>query len=285
MAAGLQNNTIAFIIQARMQSARLPGKILMPIPIWKGKPLLSWIVMELKKSNYKADIIVATSKNKENDVLENFCKKQGIECFRGNEENVLSRFTGIVKDNSYSTVVRLTADNPIIDIDLLDRTISQHLKNKSDYTKTEGLPTGMNFEVMSGSALVDTEKNILTKSDKEHVTLFLRNNNKYRKHTYNPVTNTSLKDLRLTVDYPSDLLVISTLLSFYQEHKTLGGLKLVEKVFTDFPMIFEANRSNCQKKQFSNTGEELKHAITLLKDLELNNAALILSSYEKENSI
>ena len=285
MAAGLQNNTIAFIIQARMQSARLPGKILLPIPIWKGKPLLLWIVEELKKSNYNSDIIIATSQNKENDVLESFCKKQGIGCFRGDEENVLSRFTGIVKDNGYSTVVRLTADNPIIDIDLLDRTISYHLENNSDYTKTEALPTGMNFEVMTGSALVEAEKSILTKSDKEHVTLFLRNSNNYRKQTYNPETNTSLKNLRLTVDYPSDLLVISTLLSFCQEHKTLRGLKLIEKVFTDFPMVFEANRSNFQKKQFSNSGEELKHAITILKDLELNNAALVLSSYEKENFI
>ena len=281
MAAGLQNNTIAFIIQARMQSARLPGKILLPIPIWKGKPLLLWIVEELKKSNYNADIIIATSQNKENDVLESFCKKQGIGCFRGDEENVLSRFTDIVKDNRYNTVVRLTADNPIIDIDILDRAISYHLKNDNDYTKTEALPTGMNFEIMTGSALLDAEKSKLTKSDKEHVTLFLRNNNKYRKRTYNPETNTSLKDLRLTVDYPSDLLVISTLLSFYQEHKTLSGLKLVEKVFADFPMVFEANRSNFQKKQFSNAREELTHAITLLKDLELNNAALILSSYEK----
>ena len=285
MAAGLQNNTIAFIIQARMQSARLPGKILLPIPIWKGKPLLLWIVEELKKSNYNADIIIATSQNKENDVLESFCKKQGIGCFRGDEENVLSRFTDIVKDNRYNTVVRLTADNPIIDIDILDRAISYHLKNDNDYTKTEALPTGMNFEIMTGSALLDAEKSKLTKSDKEHVTLFLRNSNKYRKRTYNPETNTSLKDLRLTVDYPSDLLVISTLLSFCQEHKTLWGLKLVEKVFTDFPMVFEANRSNFQKKQFSNSGEELKHAITLLKDLELNNAALVLSSYEKENFI
>lgn len=285
MEAGQLNRKVAFIIQARMQSTRLPGKILLPIPFGKKKPLLLWIIEELRKSDYNSDIIIATSKNKENNILQTFCEKNEVKCFRGKEEDVLSRFTSIIKESDYNCIVRLTADNPIIDINILDKAISYHLKNKNDYTNTESLPVGMNIEIVSVNALLDVEKHKVTMAEKEHVTLFIKNNNEYKKEIYSIKVKAELKKLRLTIDYPSDYLVISSILSLHSENDKISGLKLVEKVFLNYPFVFEVNQSNFQKRQFASNKEELDFALELLQNLELNNISNILRNYKDENHI
>jgi len=284
MVDGLQNK-IAFVIQARMQSERLPGKILMQIPLVNGKPLLQWIVDELQKSSHEADIIVATSDKQENNVLEQFCESQGLKCFRGDEEDVLSRFVAITKDNDYSTLVRLTADNPILDIAVLDDTISYHIDNKNHYTNTTSLPVGMNFEVIASSAIIGLGQGQLSTAAREHVTLDIKNNDQYKKMIYAPKTGNHLNNLRLTVDYPSDLLVVSTVLSFYDESDSRVGVTLVQDVYNELPFIFEVNENNFQKKQFTNPEEEVTFAEDLLRGLDLEFSAGILKKYEKKDTI
>ena len=285
MGVGQQNNSVACIIQARMSSSRLPGKSLIPVPISGGKPMLLWIVEEIRKSKYQPEIIIATSLNKENDVLEEFCSNQDIHCFRGAEDDVLSRFVQIIKEKKPATIVRLTADNPLLDVKILDETIDYHLEEQNDYTKTENLPLGMNFEVVASSAILETAGAELSKADKEHVTLFIRNNSSSKNKIYHPAINGYLKDLRLTVDYPSDLLLASTVLSFSLKNDGLMGLNLVEKVYREYPWLFEANALNIQKRQFVTLDEELKAAEEILKNLEYHKAASILKRHEKKDSI
>ena len=280
-----QQNKVAFVIQARMRSERLPGKILMQIPLDNGKPLLQWIVDELRKSSYEADIIVATSEKQENDILERFCETNGLGCFRGDEDDVLSRFVGIARENSYSTLARLTADNPILDIAVLDDTIACHLENKNHYTSTTNLPTGMNFEVIASGALIAVDHEQLTRAEKEHVTLFLKNNDQYKKMIYTPEVVPQLKALRLTVDYPSDLIVAATVLSFYNGTENNVGLSLVANTLNEFPFIFEVNQHNVQKRQFTTEQEERRYAIDLLQKLELDYSARILETYEKKDTL
>jgi len=109
-------------------------------------------------------------------------------------------------------VVRLTADNPIIDVHLLDKTITEHLTNSNDYTCSEGLPVGMNFEVVSSKALLETAESKVSDADKEHVTMYVRNNDRYKKSVFTINCNPLFKLLRLTVDYASDYTLVSTLL-------------------------------------------------------------------------
>ena len=280
-----QQNRVAFVIQARMQSSRLPGKILLSIPFENGKPLLQWIVDELRKSTYDADIIVATSEKQENDVLERFCKTHGLKCFRGDEEHVLSRFVGIAKENDYTTLVRLTADNPILDIAILDDTIACHLENDNHYTNTTSLPIGMNFEVIASNALLGLDDMQLTGAEKEHVTLLFKNNDRYKKMTFTPDPEHDLDKIRLTVDYPSDLLVVSAVLSFYNEVQGNVGIRLVEDVYRRLPFVFEVNESNFQKRQFAKPEEEITFAGDLLRRMDLDYSAGILDKYEKKDII
>lgn len=282
MEDGQLNKKVVFIIQARMKSTRLPGKILLPLPLGSDKPLLSWIIEELKKSTFYSKIVVATSLNKENNLLVSFCEQNNISCFRGDEEDVLSRFTSIIRNQDFESVVRLTADNPIIDVTILDKTIEEHLNRNNDYTCTEGLPIGMNFEIVSSKSLLETENEQISNADKEHVTMYIRNSDKFKKSIYRTNCNPDFKSLRLTVDYASDYALVSSILSqSLLNNNAKSGIQLVEEIFINYPWIFETNSSNIQKKQFSDKNEEIKQACKFLKIYDFNNAALVLEKYVK----
>lgn len=282
MEVGQLNKRVGFIIQARMKSTRLPEKILLPIPISLGKPLLSWILDELKDTKYIFDIIVATSVNKENDILVSYCESNGVGCFRGDEENVLSRYVSIVKQKKYDCIVRLTADNPIVDIAILDETIGYHFSEGNDYTKSEGLPVGMNFEVISPSCLLDVERHEVTEADKEHVTLFIKNSGMYKTGIYKPIVNSKLKELRLTIDYASDYTLLSAILSRYENENFLKGVRLVESTFNLYPWLFESNSINYQKKQYKMVSDEVEAATLFLELNDFINAASILRLSKKK---
>ncbi len=260
-----------------MNSSRLPGKVLMPLPLGSGKPIIQWIVDELKKSSLKTSIIVASSVSSDNSVLEQYCKRNYINIYRGDEEDVLSRFIDIVKQAKPDVVVRLTGDNPIVDILLLEKAISYHVKNKCDYTKTQNLPIGMNMEILSPSALLKIENIETTKSEKEHVTPYFQNSQHFKMEIINLIKDDRFAKLRLTVDYISDFLVLSQLLNLSQA-TNLYGVSLVEHAFEKYPWVFEGNTKNLQKKIPSNLTEELHIAISVLEEIELFNAARILGN-------
>jgi len=258
----LNNIRVAYIIQARMRSIRLPGKILMNIPVNGNKSLLKWITDALKESKFQNEIIVATSTNPENNVLESYAKEEGLNIYRGDEENVLSRFIEIVKHNQFDVVVRLTADNPIIDLEILEESILNHYKNKVDYTKTEGLPIGMNFEIINPRILLSLEYEKLSKEDFEHVTLFTRNNS-HNKLVLKFGSN-ELGKLRLTIDYPNDYATVSLLLSQLKNNEK-PNLNWISNKYMTQNWIFEINQNNFQKKQYSSLTEEIKDAIAFLE--------------------
>lgn len=264
-----------------MRSTRLPGKILLPIPLNNGKPLLNWIIDELKLSKLDKEIIVATSKNEENDVLEAFCIQNKIQCFRGDEDDVLSRFNKIIEKKNFDCVVRLTADNPFIDISILEKTVCCHFESGNDYTKTDALPLGMNFEVVSTTALKGLKEQIITESDREHVTLFIRNNDKYKKGIYKPLVSDELKDLRLTIDYPSDFTLASAILSQHHTQNVDKGIKLIERMYKEYKWLFESNASNIQKRQYLNIDEEMNAACIFLENHDYKHAAKLLKRNAK----
>jgi len=192
---------IGVIIQARMSSDRLPGKILLKLPFGSEYTLIEQIIFRVKSIGFK--VIVATSVNKENDVLEEIAKRNDVYLFRGSEEDVLSRFYNAAILYKLDIIVRLTADNPCIDPGILDKTIKTHLKNNADYTKTTGLPLGLNIEVLSFGALKKTYENAILDEDREHVTSFIFRNSDEFKINIIPF-DVELPNVRLTVDYALD---------------------------------------------------------------------------------
>lgn len=270
----LNKSNIGAIIQARMQSSRLPGKILMPLPFPTGKPIIEQIVENLS-SNFIENIFIASSENKENDPLEKFCQTKKIICFRGSEENVLSRFITIIEAYNLDHVIRLTGDNPIVDNQSLSKVLEVHLTNQNDYTNSSGLPLGMNIEVAKASSLLEASTNTaLTKDDLEHVTLFLKKNKKYKKETIN--FNSGVSNLRMTIDYPADFAMFSVL--FTLNSGVPPTLEQLKRLLEENLWIKQINENAIQKQHFNDLSEEVEYAYNLLKSFDLHYAANLLKS-------
>ena len=276
MAAGQSGKKTGAIIQARMQSARLPGKIILPIPPINGKPLLQSIIDSLKESLYIDEIILATSTHSENDVLENIASVNNIRLIRGSESDVLSRFVSAIKKFELQTIVRVTADNPILDPRLLDKLLLYHNAENNDYTHSSNLPLGMNLEIVGADVLKEISVSPdLTKEDREHVTFSIGSSKEYKSGMI-PLWPESLTDkIRLTVDYPVDYALICLLFNISLA-KGIRGMELVNWVDNNQPWIWEINNQSYQKKQYASFNEELDIAVKMLNDADLLKAAKLL---------
>src|SRR5688572_27264933 len=268
---------IGAIIQARMKSSRLPGKILLPLPFPDGKPLLSWIVDSVRRSRYINQVVLATSLEGENDCLETFSVDYNVPFFRGSEDDVLSRFVAVVKEHNFDIVIRLTGDNPIVDVKTLDEAIEYHISSKNDYTKTSGLPIGMNFELVSAQALVQLQDYNLTPDDKEHVTIFIGRTNFFKKSELQLCKGENFSNVRLTVDYASDFAALSFILSF--SNGRFADLALIRSLHLSHEWIFRINSHNIQRHQFQNKGAEIDAAIAYLESIGMNRASDILKEH------
>lgn len=164
---------VVAIIQARMSSSRLPGKVLKPI---LGKPILAYEIERIKQAKNIDKIILATSSNEEDTPLEKLADDLKIKCFRGDLNNVLKRFYDCATLYNADTVVRLTGDCPVIDPQIIDEVIALHQKEESDYTSNtlyRTFPDGLDVEVLSYNALESVYKNGVNKEDLEHVTRYI----------------------------------------------------------------------------------------------------------------
>jgi len=191
------------IIQARVASTRLPGKILMELD---GKPLIQHTIEGVKASKKVDAIVVATSTNKENDPLEQLCRKLGIFCFRGSEEDVLGRFVKAAKTFNPKIIVRICGDEPFVISDLLDEAIKHHIKKSSDLTRTVGaVPKGLDIDVINYSVLKRINVKAKRKYYREHViTYVLDNSQKFKIYVPSFSKELARQDIILTVDTLND---------------------------------------------------------------------------------
>jgi|SRR3989344_3228689 len=212
---------ILCIIQARSSSTRLPGKVLREI---KGKPMLWYVVDRLKKTKAIDKIVVATSDHKDDDVIEKYCQNEKIDCFRGSLEDVLSRYVNCAKKYSgYDTIIRITADCPLIDPKVVDLLIKTFSREKVDYASNvlkETYPDGIDAEIFTRESILISDKEAKLGSEREHVTLYIRNNPKFKK--INIENKTDMSKYRLTVDNPEDFEVISFLIENYGYELAFG---------------------------------------------------------------
>ena len=162
------------ILQARMSSTRLPGKVMRPV---LGEPMIGRQVERLKRARRLSGITIATSTDPSDDVIAAYAGRLGLDCFRGPLEDVRARFIGaLASAGNPETFVRLTADCPLADWRLIDRCIAAHEAAGADYThNTPGwtFPKGLDVEVCQTSALVRAEAESLTPYDREHVTPYI----------------------------------------------------------------------------------------------------------------
>ena len=194
---------ILAVIQARMSSTRLPGKVLKDI---LGQPMVVRQLERISRSKLIDKIVVATSVEASDDSLANAVENAGFEVFRGSLDDVLSRFQKLRTDLNPAHIVRLTADCPLTDPQVIDGIIEQHLATGADYTSNvinRTFPRGIDAEIFTVEALDRLSKLDLSTEEHEHVTLGF-----YKRPNDFTLTNFSQSDdkshLRWTVDNPED---------------------------------------------------------------------------------
>ncbi len=274
---------IGAIIQARLGSTRLPNKVLLPLPFNGKRSILEQVIFRAGKSNKCNEIIVATSDSKTDDALAGLLTQNHSVFFRGPEEDVLRRFYEAATEYELDVIVRLTADNPCIDPKTIAETIDQHLLLKNDYTRTTGLPIGMNIEVMGYKALKAAFEEATSPSDREHVTSYLYANPEKFKVHFQPYTfkNEAFSNFRVTVDYPSDYALANLIFNHFGTEVAFSAEELYE-FWQQNPWIGDINKTNFQKRIYASEKEELKDALQLLKFYNFETAAdLINAKLEK----
>lgn len=196
---------ILAILQARMSSSRLPGKVLRPI---LDKPILVYEIERIKQSKKIDKLVLATSLNVEDDPLEELAQDLGIECFRGDLNNVLKRFYDCATLYNASIVIRLTGDCPVIDPQIIDEVIGLHIDSQSDFTSNtlyRTFPDGLDVEVFSYDTLKMVYNNASSKEDLEHVT----------KYVYSNKEKFKLQNLQNDIDYSYIRWTLDTIDDFY----------------------------------------------------------------------
>jgi|SRR5690554_714187 len=283
MEDGLYGNLrVGAIIQARFDSTRFSGKVLKNLPFNSKNTVLSQIYNRLLLVKEIDDVIIATSVQKNDDIIYNYCVENNFLCERGFKEDVLGRFVQVINTRKLDVVIRITGDNPIVLIDILKVAIKKHIEGDFDYTRNNNLPYGTSFEIINAQTLKKIYKRKLTIADKEHVTLFIKNNKKYFKiqeiqHQFPEI------DFRFTVDYPSDYAVMNIVFQELEKINYLYDFDFLSKFIFENQWIKCVNSENYQKRHFLNFNDELNEAIGVLEKRGLTNIADLLKKYNNES--
>lgn len=234
---------IAAIIQARMGSTRLPGKILMTV---EGVPLLKYQIERVRRAALVNKILIATSTLERDDDVAAFCGENGIECFRGAETDCLDRYYHCAAENHADVIVRLTGDCPLSDPQIIDNMINLYLTSGADYAantvppETSTYPDGCDVEVFSMDSLARAYREAKDPHDREHVTFYFW---KYQ-HRFKTAQLKYQKDYsryRFTVDYPEDFVVVEYIFKELKKRKSFGHLEECIEIIDANPEIKSKN--------------------------------------------
>ncbi|NGX43031.1 MAG: 3-deoxy-manno-octulosonate cytidylyltransferase [Chlamydiae bacterium] len=237
---------VVIIIQARMQSIRLPGKVMLKA---LDRPLLSYLVERLKKVHNAQDIVIATTLDPEDKAILEFAKTEGVSAYCGSTEDVLKRYLLAAQEHSTDVVVRITGDCPLIDPQVVEKVIQYFLDHDFDYvgnTLTLTYPRGMDTEVFSIKTLEDAVQNAKEKSEREHVTLFMyRHPERFRLANVSYSKNVS--KYRLTLDTEEDYTLIKSILEALYPKKPNFTLEDMLRYLEENPKLSDINAHVKQK--------------------------------------
>lgn len=246
-------------IEARMNSSRLPGKVMRKL----GKlNLLECLISRLKKSKYIDDIVVATTKNKRDDIIVKFLKKKKINFFRGSENNVNLRLINTAEKFGTDLIVQVTADNPFVDPKIIDYMLKFYLKNikKIDYLTNCGLgnysksyvPLGFNAQIFKFKDLKENYKFCNKRDLREHPSLYFyrEGKKKYRlKNLSLPKKYKTNLKIRLTIDTYKDLKLANMVFKNLFKSKGINfGLEHVIDFFKKNKSFLKINENIIQKR-------------------------------------
>jgi spore coat polysaccharide biosynthesis protein SpsF len=233
---------IAAIIQARTSSTRLPNKVLADI---EGKPLISHVIDRVSRSELIDRIVIATTTNSNDNILEEYANDNGVAVFRGDENDVLLRFYGAAKELGVTTIVRITSDDPFKDPQVIDLVIRNFFDYEVDFAYNNHPPTfpeGLDVEVFAYEALEEAVRDSFDPFEREHVTqYFYRNPDKFKQINVSNPENLSY--LRWTIDSQEDLDMAREVYSKLYGNGNIFLMDDILNLLKRYPHIANINRS------------------------------------------
>jgi spore coat polysaccharide biosynthesis protein SpsF len=237
------------IIQARMGSTRMPGKVALKLPFRSDKNVLDHIIARARACSEVDQVIIATSTLAADDGVAAIAQKNNIFCYRGSERDVLSRYYEAAKEAGIEVIARLTGDNPCIDPFYISEAVRIHKEKGADYTRTLGLPLGFDVEVAEFTAIEKAQRESNSEVEREHVMPFLYwHSEQFRIHIEKIEIEEWFAQIRLTLDYASDYALICLVYEKLYTENPLFGLKEIKQFFIEYPRLREVNATNVQTK-------------------------------------
>jgi spore coat polysaccharide biosynthesis protein SpsF (cytidylyltransferase family) len=240
------------ILQARMSSSRLPGKVLKQI---NNKPILKYEVDRVLKSKKIDKLVIATSINKEDDEIEKFANSIGVDCYRGDLNNVLKRYYECALKYNADTIIRITGDCPVIAPDVIDNIMDLFEKSKVDYisnTLERTFPDGLDVEVFSFTTLKKIYFKATDKDDLEHVTRYI----------YTHSDEFKIEQYKNDIDYSYMRWTLDTIDDFYF-FKSI--YKNNDNVF--FHWKYLLSKTNSAEKFLIDSNQTIRHAMKKLEEI------------------
>ena len=224
---------VVAIVQARMGSTRLPGKVLADI---SGKPMLWHVVKRLEKAQTLQGVVVATSEAIDDGPIADFCTEYGINFFRGDEADVLDRYYRAAVHFKADAIVRITADCPLIDAGVVDKIVEVYREGDFDYVSNllrYTYPDGLDAEVFSIDCMKRSWTEAIKPSDREHVNAYVIGSADFRKYNVEHDIDLSSRQLRWTVDGPDDLEFIRAVYAAFRDRDNFSLSDILEALDKD----------------------------------------------------
>ena len=242
---------IGAVIQARYSSTRLRGKVLRQLPPNSGITVLEQVIRRVKRAGRINDIVVATTTEEEAREIVGIAKKEGVKHIEGSTEDVLSRYYLAARENGLDVIVRITADCPCVDPEVIDIIVEKHLAQKADYTSNtlkRTFPRGVCVEAFNFKVLEIAKNKSRDAREKEHVTPYI-----YRRPTSFKIEQVEAParlrgpDIRVTLDTEEDYALLCKVFDFlYPKNKYFGTADII-KLYKEKPWLKLTNEKVVQK--------------------------------------
>ena len=262
------------IIQARMGSSRLPGKIFMPLPFGGKTTVLEQVYRRAAKVSGAEQVVIATTENGKDDIAAEWAESNNYLYYRGSEDDVLDRFYRAAMKYDACPVIRITADCPFIDSLLISDMLKVYTQSDADYmsnTYERTFPHGLDTEIFSFRSLKRAWEEAKLPPYREHVTPYMYMSGLFKCKNYkNEGAAPEEAKIRITLDTREDYIVLCAVCALLGEdftHKELAAL------FKTHGWLMMINEKIVQKKLYNNTEEEIADAVNLLLRQDMPNAA------------
>ncbi len=248
------------MIQARSGSSRLPGKVMMEI---LGRPLLIRMIERVQRSKLAGTIVIATTLEPSDDIIERLCETEGLLCYRGSRDDLLDRHYEAGKLYNADAVVKIPSDCPLIDPKVIDRVLQYYIDNDFDFVSNlhpATYPDGNDVEVMRWSAIEKAWREATRTLEREHTTPYIWENPdlfKIGNMAWETGLDYSMSD-RWTIDYPEDFTFIKTIYEQLYPANSVFDLQDILHLTRQNPDIFAINHKYAGVNWYRNHLGELK---------------------------